>query len=731
MLHPEKQTFPSKNTLLRDCLVLALVITSIWMLIWSQSHGLNNLSSLPLPNWRDGDTPSVFAWLKAYGDHSSTDFALKFNQFLNAPFIANWNDTPGDDLTFPIAGLFTNIFGLFLGANLYILSIHVLSGISSLTVALLLGYRRCWSIACAVIFAFAPVIFFRSLGHISVATIWYLPFILFSIVWLYRPEKFSISSKTAWTICIFTCLLSGLFNVYYAFLLIFFLGLNWLVKMFKGDRNSQSIALLLWLMLLCEILYRFNFFAFIWLEGFNPVAVSRSLQTILLTSITLPDLIFTPAHHDFYFSELLPFAKNYYRSIPENFVSETQLSYIGLTAAFGLILLTAQTIRYIYENQIAKISDWFWVALGVFVFSITGGITYLMGSFGFLFLRSNNRFAIFLMLIGLYFLCETLSQKKTSKYTWVFALGLAVFGVWDQVPSQSSIFPYLQAGNLPSPQQFKSFTENLEKNLPTKAMVFQLPVHAFPESGMQNEMGDYEQLMPYIFSKQLHFSFGGFKGRSDSVWQRELAKLSLQEQLKHLESYGFTAVLIHKNAYSDRGAELMTRIKSLGYALIAENDVLAAYRLNPAPSPISPAPAWEIETSPLLTKPKETISEFGYWSKLPVGAIEIKQPWYLRMDSQTKFKSGDLKLGFYSPQPCTLNVAFNQEPPVVIKLSGKGVEQITLKPNLNGANVLAYQSDCPQSSLPKDQMHEDVYKLIKKGELKDEPVFFKLIQYVQ
>lgn len=731
MTPSENQTISNKKALLQDCLFLALLISSIWVLIWSQSYSLIELSSLPLPSWRDGDMPGVFAWLKSYNDHSSTQFVLKFNQFLNAPFIANWNDSPGDDLTFPVAGLYAKIFGLFLGANLYILSVHILSGISFLYVANLLGYQRCWGIACAIVFAFAPVVFFRGLGHISVATIWYLPFILFSIIWIYRPEKFSINSKKGWFICSITCLLSGFFNVYYAFLLVFFLGANWLIKMIKGDKNSQTLSLLLWIILLSEVIFHINYFYFIWLEDSNPFAVLRNLQTILFTSLTLPDLIFTPAHQDFYLSDLFPFAKNYYRNIPENFVSETQLSYIGLTAAAGLVLLTAQTIRCVYVNQIAKINDWFWVALGVFVFSITGGITYLMGSLGFLLLRSNNRFAIFLMLIGLFFICEVLSHKKIGKYKWALAFGLAIFGVWDQVPSQTSIFPYLQAGNLPSPRLFKGFTENLEKKLPEKAMVFQLPVHAFPESGMKNEMGDYEQLMPYIYSKELHFSVGSFKGRSDTSWQKQLAKLPLNEQIKHLESYGFAALLIHKNAYSDHAAKHITQIKALGYTLIEENDVLAAFRLRPSSSPKSPAPDWEIRIGSLLTRPSESISEVGYWSKFPSGKIDIQQPWYLRMDPKAKYSSVDLSLGFFSPHQCTLTYSFNQDIPTTIKLSGKEISKVYLQPRLDGVNSLAYQTDCPWTDLPKDKSFEDEYKLIKNDSPKDQQVYFKLIQYIQ
>lgn len=710
-------------------LLIALAISITWALLWSQGQSLDILTAKPLPNWRDGDMPYVFAWIKSFTDYSSSYVTLSFNQYLNAPYIANWNDFPGEDLSFVIPGLLAKAFGLFLGANLYILLIHVLSGLSFFYVSNKLGYERCWGMMCAILFAFTPVIFYRGLGHISVASVWYLPFILFSIIWVYSPEKIMLDSKKAWWLCALTCVLSGLFNIYYAALFTFFLGINWLIRIIKGDRHSQTIALLLWLILLAEILCHLNFIRFMWLEDSNPLAMMRSLQSLLFTSLTLPDLLFTPSHQGFYFDNLLPFAKNYYKNIPSNFASENQLSYIGLTAVVGLLILLAQTIRHIYEKQFSQISNWFWPALGVFTFSITGGVNYLLGSIGFLLLRSNSRYSIFLMLIGLYFICELLTQKNIQKNKWVIAIALTVFGVWDQVPSKISIFPYIQQGNIQAPQLFKSFTETLEQALPKGAMVFQLPVHAFPESGMQEEMGDYEQFMPYLFSKQLHFSFGSIKGRADTIWQRELVKLSLSEQLKQLESYGFSALLVHKNAYPHHGDELIQKIKKLGYQVIEENTSLVAFRLKPASQPKSPAPKWELVRSTALTKPVATLSEVSSWSKVQSGAIEIKEPWYLRLDLQRRERtSNPLHLGFFASQQCTITLSLNHQTQKEVALTGKSITQLTLNPSLLETNLLSYKTDCPVMILEKGTNKGNDKN---EADEKSENVYFKLIQYIE
>ena len=56
--------------------------------------------------------------------------------------------------------------------------------------------------------------------------------------------------------------------------------------------------------------------------------------------------------------------------------------------------------------------------------------------------------------------------------------------------------------------------------LPPGAMVFQLPVMAFPEVAPAHNLGDYEHFRPYLATRALRFSYGMLKGRSRHRWVR-------------------------------------------------------------------------------------------------------------------------------------------------------------------------------------------------------------------
>jgi len=682
--------------ILREYLPLALLIAIIWFAIWGQ--GSFSFLHSPLPTWRSGDLPLELAGYRAFVNGDMWPFLPRFVRNLNAPFSANWNDFIGQDMTYVIPGVFAYCFGFFEGLNLYLLAVHVLCGLIFYGVGRAFNYQRAYCFAGALIFAFAPLIFFRGLGHTTVSTIWHIPLMLFTITWITSPEKIHVSSKTAWYLSALSCILAGLFSSYYASLFILFLGFNWIVRLSIKDRSSQAISLLIWLILLVEIIERSNYFYFRFTEGINYEVLVRSLSTLASVSLTLPDLIFSPAHQVFITENFLPFSKQYYENIPPFFSSESQLAYIGLIPAFGLCLLVYQTSVLVIAKKVNQISTWFWYALGIFVFSITGGLNYLMGAFGFILLRSNNRFSILLMLIGLYYLCEVQSKKRVSPKTWIACLFIALFAIWDQVPTSHSQVSYLSEGTLESPQLVKRFTEQLERALPNKAMVFQLPVHVFPEGGMTEKMGDYDHVLPYLYSHSLHFSYGSMKGRMDSAWQARVGQLPLRQMIQKLEIYGFSALSINTDAYPDQAASLIKEMGALGYTRVAADGNLIAFALHPSAHPISPAPEWEIHYKETFLKPESSSQYISHWHKGGTAVIEVKRPWYIkRSPNMQNLLSESLDLQLEANSNCNIEIDSKGRDKQVIELKHNQITGLHLIPDELGITQFQMTSNCTLS----------------------------------
>ena len=159
------------------------------------------------------------------------------------------------------------------------------------------------------------------------------------------------------------------------------------------------------------------------------------------------------------------------------------------------------------------------------------------------------------------------------------ALGFLI--LWDQVPRAPS--REQTAAIARQVEADREFTGKMEEALPAGAMVFQMPVMEFPESPLPG-VPPYDHFRPYLYSKNLRFSYGSMKGREREKWQPAVqAKLfegaSLDQQagkikvneanariaVDELKRLGFSAIYINRNGFPDRGKGLEEALLDLGY----------------------------------------------------------------------------------------------------------------------------------------------------------------------
>ena len=110
----------------------------------------------------------------------------------------------------------------------------------------------------------------------------------------------------------------------------------------------------------------------------------------------------------------------------------------------------------------------------------------------------------------------------------------------------------------------------IRDRLPSGAMVFQIPIMEFPESPVPG-LSPYDHLRPYLFSDHLRYSFGSMKGREDTMWQKDLSKLSLEDAVKKLREFGFQAILINRNGFSDKAKGFLGSLAGMGFSQVIES----------------------------------------------------------------------------------------------------------------------------------------------------------------
>jgi phosphoglycerol transferase len=107
------------------------------------------------------------------------------------------------------------------------------------------------------------------------------------------------------------------------------------------------------------------------------------------------------------------------------------------------------------------------------------------------------------------------------------------------------------------------FIKRIEATVPEGSMIFQLPYVPFPENQPVNQMQDYEHFRAYLHSKKLRWSYGAIKERETARWQMATANLPTDQFLETVSLAGFCGVYIDRKGYTDNGAALEAKLRSL------------------------------------------------------------------------------------------------------------------------------------------------------------------------
>ena len=564
--------------------LIALAISAVFFLFYRGCFERN------LPIAYEGDAFSVLTTIQGYAEEDTNPVTPRFLSRLNAPFKGAWSDFPQEKFVFWPAGFFVAWLGVALGSTVYVLILQILAGLAVYFAGKFLlrsEGREVWLVAGAVLFGLAPYAFLRNLQHLALTAYWPVPLLIVTLIWLGWPERTRFSLRGG---LIFSCLaafIGGNFNPYYIgpfLVLLSLLALGALVQ-------KKWLWLGVFAMVFASAVFGFllqNIDTFIHLaqSGKNPEAVSRNLWWMAKFSLYLPDLFFPRAHMGEWVSKVS--WSLYQGRVPEQLWGESQTAYMGLVAGGGLLALLASGVILICARKYEAVSPFFWLSSGVILFSVAGGVNYLLGSFGFLLLRAANRSSIILACMALYFLCEY-GPARIGKGGKIFlAILFVAVGIWDQLPKYPKWEEEVRQRAWNDFERDRGFFSELEKTLPKGAMVFEFPVKDYPEMGPIREMGDYEHFRPVLHSQDLRVSYGTIKGRGDTVWQKGLSGKSPSEVRSILEKHGFSAILINRKAYEDQGSALENGFLAAGVERLMENSDFIVLKIEPIANPELP-----------------------------------------------------------------------------------------------------------------------------------------------
>ena len=274
-----------------------LVTTSIVVLAWCNYYARwpgTRSFELPVSYVGGGDTLLVMGIAKGFSE-LPPPWNLEVHR-LNAPFGADWNDYPHTEkLIFYAWGGLLRFLSLGAAANVVSLFAHVSAALAFAWTARRLGRTPPVAHAAALLFAFSPFMMGRALEHVNVSILWHIPLLLLLAV---RIASDAHVPSVGWRLCAYALLVAtSLQNPYYPPIAFQILALATLRSLIVGRNKVAAFGLKVLAVGVTSFLFgQLNVYLRRWFAGANDAFSGRSLESIQLWALRIPDL-FMPLQH--------------------------------------------------------------------------------------------------------------------------------------------------------------------------------------------------------------------------------------------------------------------------------------------------------------------------------------------------------------------------------------------------------------------------------------------------
>jgi hypothetical protein len=566
----------------------------ICMAIWCTVYGRWSSEAWSVPieyglQPEMADVTSNLAGFKAAEDGAFWPIIFHNIPQLGAPYFGNWNDVPvTEDFMIWGAGILARVMGLFAASNFLIMLLQTLAALAFYYTARRLKCDWRWGMAGALLFGMAPYGFAHSLHHFVITAYWHMALAVLVCFWVSNGRGLRFGSRDYW-IAIGVAVATGWQNVYYTNMFIQMAGIGLIIQWLRHGWRATLPALSIGCAAFAAFMVmNLDTIGFALLHGHNPTAVLRIYRHMELYGLKLVDLFIpSPAHRIPAFAD-----------IGRRFYAETLLQaelppacYLGIAGLAAFLWMAVYTVRVAIARDRKRIPLEAVLTLWILLYSTVGGINGIMGVAGFEMFRSTTRYCIVIFCLALLFAVRRLSliaKRWPSPWPTVAPLAIAVLGLWEFVPPSAGENIGIVRAVVNSD---RAFAESMEATLPKGGMVFQLPVMEFPESPVDG-VSAYEHFRPYLYTRDLRYSYGSNKGRAQDAWQRVVGAMTPAEQVAALERYGFSGIYVNRAGYPDRGEALLNQFKAAGRTQVIQSPLNDLYCvvLKPSANPELPPP---------------------------------------------------------------------------------------------------------------------------------------------
>jgi len=500
---------------------------------------------------------------------------------LGAPTGLDLRDVPMSDnnlhfaLIWPVR-LVTSDFARAM--NAYFLLTFPLTALSALYVFRRFGLAA-WPALCgSLLFAFLPFHFARGVHHLFLSGYFLVPLAVMVALWIMSTGMMVVDERGRWRWCrrpliesAIICALVGSAGVYYAFFACFlFLAAGLVIALRR--RRLRHLATPVALVALTTIVLTVHYvpsILYLARHGDTP-SVRRSPVDAETFGLRIVQLLLPTTGHRIGAVARLKDAFN-----AERGTDESDAASLGVVGSLGFLallggLLFAPAPAAAAGAGAARRP---WRDLGIL--NLAAVLLGTIGGFGSLValvvtskIRAYNRISIYIAFFALFAVVLAADHvyrrygrdpARRAGLAAAFA-GVTVLGLLDQIGTRTApnyarvAFDY---GN------DREFFERVEALMPPGAMIFQLPVIAFPENPSVHRMHDYDHARGYLWSRRLRWSYGAVRGRDEEAWQRWVAAQPPRALVETVADAGFSGLYLNREGYPDGAVGLAAEIGSV------------------------------------------------------------------------------------------------------------------------------------------------------------------------
>ena len=546
------------------------------------------------------------AYFKSVNDEGFLPFGWKPASTLAAPDTGGWDRFPTPEEV--LLGLFALLFrwrGVFAGTNIGVLLGHLMAAATFYFVARRgYGIASHWAFLGGLAFGLAPYQFAQQPHHVSCQYVWYLPLFPLAWRWIAAGQGLSVGSPRLWWAG-WIGFVTGLQNTYYANIfcqLVLVCGgvRAWQQRAWSSLKPAAlvitAVATAFLLSNLDTITYRLAHQPKGGHGDAAPLVSQREYKWMDIYGLKLVDLFIPPVNH--HSSEFAVFGRNHRAASVLN--DEEGSGYLGLLGIGCLLFLAGVTAQALIEGQSEDVPLEAWWVLWIIIMFTTGGLNAIIAAFtGFTLFRTAIRYSIVVLLLALLYAgkrlttwqtaaTERLGKGLTQGVTIAATLAGSALVLWDQLPRTPTAEQ--RAAIAEAVDSDRAFVAAMEAILPTaadgsKPMVFQLPVLGGPA---RPPIPGSHHLRPYLYSRRLHYSFGGrgevlrwqreverrlFRGADRGGLQRptRLSEDNARQAIEMLQREGFAALYVNRAGFPDGAAGLEDMLKQLGFTRLIES----------------------------------------------------------------------------------------------------------------------------------------------------------------